>query len=443
MEMKEIVSLIRDHLKGRFEFEIYFQRTKKTKIESSSEKLENLSTSEEAGVGIRILKDNRIGFSFTTDLSRETLVKALDSAVQMWELQNPDPAGDFVDELKISRGESVFDQEGVGRSLEDKIDFVISLEKKAKERDGRIRDVRKSSLTERITEVSFFNSRGIEYSFDATHYTAMIAAVAEDGKDSSISYEFRGERKLSSLDTEDIVKDAVFKTTSLLNPKPVKTQVMPVILFRDSSAMILSAFARMFLGDSLIKDKTLLKDKRNEEVASQKLTVIDDGTLPGGFSTYPYDGEGFPSAKTTVIEKGVFKNFLHSLYTARTSGEPPTGNSVRESFKNPPSSGYTNLFIEKGEGSFEDMLYMREKVFVVLEVMGLHTVDPISGEFSLGASGVIYKNGKLVQSVRGVTIAGNIIDLWNKIVEVGSDLRFYGDVGSPSLLVDDITVGGN
>ena len=443
MKMKEILNVIKSRIPADYEFEIYWERKKKLKIETSDEKVENLSTSTESGLSLRVLKDGKVGFSYTSDLKQETLSKLVSDAVQMCNAQVPDRGNRLVDELKKSQAESVFDKEGVGRSLEEKIEFAISLEKEAKKLDRRIRSVRKSSLSESQVEVIFYNSHGVEYSYDATYYSAMIAAVAEEGGDSSISYEFRGSRRFSELDPEDISRDVVFKAVSLLNPSSIETSVMPVVLFRDSSAMLLSAFAQMFLGDSLVKGKTLLKDRKGESIATELLTIIDDGTLEGGFSTLPYDGEGVPQKRKEVISKGVFKGFLHSLYTATLSGNEPTGNGERNGFRSLPTSGFTNLYIDKGETSFEDLLSTHRKVFLVLELMGLHTVDPVSGEFSLGAGGVIYEGGKPLRSVRGVTIAGNILDLWNKIVAVGSDLKFYGNIGSPSLLAEDITVGGN
>ena len=443
MKMKEVIDLIKSKVPPAYEFEIYWERKKKLKIETSEEEVENLSTSTESGLSLRVLKDGKVGFSYASDLKDETLSKLVINAIQMCNAQVSDRGNRLADELKKSFANSVFDKEGVGRSLEEKIEFAISLEKESKKLDKRIKSVRKSSLTESQVEVIFYNSHGVEYSYEGTFYTTMIAAVAEEGGDSSISYEFRGSRRFSELDSADIASDAVFKAVSLLNPSSIETDVMPVVLFRDSSAMILSAYARMFLGDSLVKGKTLLKDKEGESIASELLTIIDDGTLEGGFSTFPYDGEGIPQKRKEVISKGVFKGFLHSLYSATLSGSEPTGNGERSGFRSLPTSGFTNLFIEKGETSFEDLLRMHRKVFLVLELMGLHTVDPVSGEFSLGAGGVIFEGEKPIRSVRGVTIAGNILDLWNKIVAVGSDLKFYGNVGSPSLLVEDITVGGN
>jgi len=403
--MRNVESTVKKYIKPGFEYEIFRQKIRKIKIEASQEEIENLSSSEESGLGIRVLKDGRIGFAYTSSLDEDKVKDVVEKAMEMCELQIPDRGNAFT-----KRG---------------------------------IKGVRKASLTEGVVEVEFVNSYGVEFGYEGTYYTSFIATLAQEGQDSSISWEFRGARRLKKLDLDDMVRDAVFKSVSLLNPKPIQTKVMPVVFFRESFAMLLEAFSSMFLGDSLVKGKTLLKDKVGESVGSELLNLIDDGSLEEGFETAPYDAEGVSRRRNTVIEKGVFKRFLHSVYTAILSEEEPTGNSQRGSYKNLPHSGITNLYLDAGEGKLDDLLASEEEVLLVLDLMGLHTVDPVSGEFSLGASGVLYRKGKPQHAVRGVTVAGNVLDIWNKIVAVGGDLKFYGNVGSPSVLVKDITVGGS
>lgn len=441
--MEEIERLVKRFVKPGYEYEIFRQRIKKLKVEVSEGDVENLSSSEESGVGIRVLREGKMGFSYTSHPDEESLRDAVEKAIQMCDLQNPDRGNTFIKEFKESEVESVFDKEGVEVPLEDKIGIAIELEKRAKEMDKRIVGVRKAGFTQGVFEVESKNSYGVHFGYSGTYYTAMIATLAQEKGDSAISWEFRGTRRLKELDVEDIVRDVVFKSTSLLNPEPLNTRVMPVIFFRESSAMLLEAFSSMFLGDSYVKNKTLLKDRVGESVGNELLTIIDDGSMRGGFSTVPYDAEGVPRRRNIVVEEGVFRGFLHSLYTAELSQEEPTGNSERGSYKNLPASGITNLFIEKGDKTLEELINMEKEVLLVIDLMGLHTVDPVSGEFSLGASGILFKDGKKVHPVRGVTVAGNVLDLWNKIVAVGDDIKFYGNVGSPSLLVRDITVGGS
>ncbi|AAC07693.1 TldD/PmbA family protein [Aquifex aeolicus] len=440
--MDNLENLVKKYIKPGYEYEVFFERVKKLKIEVSNEQVENVSSSEERGIGIRVLKDKRLGFSYTSFLGEEEIKDTVEKAMEMCEIQEPDEANGFIEKLKPSKAVSVYDEESLSIPLQEKMEIPVKMEKYAKELDKRIVGVRKSTLTEVEFEVRSFNSFGVEFGYRGTSYTSMIATLGTENDDSAISWEFRGARRLKNLNWKSMVEDAVFKTVNLLHPSPFETRSMPVVFFRESFAMLLDAFSPMFLGDYLVKGKTLLKDKVNEIVASEKITLVDDGSMEEGFSTFPYDAEGVPTRKNLLIDKGVFKGFLHSLYTARKSSQEPTGNSVRGSYKELPSSGTTNFYLEKGNLSFEELLSYYDEVFLVLEVMGLHTVDTISGDFSLGCSGILYKKGKKDKTVRGITVAGNILDLLKNVEEVGNDLTFYGSVGSPSVLVKKLTLGG-
>ncbi|MEZ0336620.1 MAG: TldD/PmbA family protein [Aquificaceae bacterium] len=435
-----IKAWVEEVLKGGYEYEVYLERKRKTTIESSDEKLENLIRSQEIGIGIRVFKDKSMGFAYATDLEESSVKECARIAMQVCQLTPKDEGFVLGSCQNFGELQTYYDEKGINTPLEDKIALVIDLEKRAKALDSRVKGVRKVSIKELDLEVFCFNSCGLSYNYKGTWYTSMMAVLAEEGGDQSISYDFVGARSLSDLPLQSMVEEVVFKATATLNPSPFETRKMPVVLYKDASAMILEAFSPIFLGDSLVKSRTFLKGMKGSKVFSEKLTIIDDGTLRGGFMSLPVDVEGHATQRNLVVENGVFKGFLHSTYTAIKSGERPTGNSVRESFRSLPTSGITNLYIKPGDISLEDML--QEEVFLITDLMGLHTVDPVSGDFSLGASGIIYEGGKKKKSVRGVIIGGNIKEVWNSVVGVGNDLRFYGNVGSPSLYIENITVGG-
>ncbi len=438
--MERIRSWIEEVISPGYEYEVYMERRKKTTLESADESLENLLRAEEAGIGIRVFKGKKMGFSYTTDLSEASVKECVRTSMQVCDI-TPEDDGFCLGACQNSGSlKTYYDEDGLKKPLEEKIELIVGLERRAKELDTRVKGVRKISLKEIEREVVCFSSCGLFYDYRGTWYTLMMAVLAEEGSDSSISYELSGSRSLANLPLESIVRDVVFKATASLNPSEMGSVRMPAVLFREASAMLLEAFSSIFLGDALVKGKTFLKDKEETEVFSQKLTIVDDGTLKDGFMTLPVDSEGYKMNKKFLVDKGVFKGFLHSTYTALKSDVEPTGNSLRESFRSLPTSGITNLYIEPGQKSLEELL--QRDAFLITDLMGLHTVDPVSGDFSLGASGIIYKGGKMQKSVRGVVIGGNIKDIWSSIVEVGNDIRFYGNVGSPSLLIEGITVGG-
>lgn len=439
MFMEDIRSMVSKYVKPPFEYEIYLETSKKESIEVSDEKLESLSKSTDAGLGIRVLWDNRIGFAYTTHLKEEAIRDCVEKAMEICQLTPQDDGFSFYCQKPR---EEPLPYELLDLPIQDKIDLVVSLEKKAKLLDSRIKGVRKVGIKEKEVEVYCYNSCGLEYHYKTTFYTSSISALAEDKGDASISYDFRGARRFKDLDLDGMVQEVVFKAVSLLNPKPYETKVMPVVLFRSASAMLLEAFSSMFSGESLLKNKTLLKDRVGEKISSERLSIIDDGSMKDGFLSFPFDAEGIRTRRKVLVDRGIFKGFFHSLYTANKLKTEPTGNSIRESFKSLPSCGITNFYIESGDADIDELVSSFDEVFLILDLMGLHTVDPVSGDFSLGASGIIYKRGKKEKSVRGVTLSGNVLQLWEGVVGVGSDLIFYANVGSPSLLIEKLTVSG-
>ncbi|RMH80895.1 MAG: TldD/PmbA family protein [Acidobacteria bacterium] len=440
--MERIRNWISTTIGGGYEYELYLERRKRLILESAEEKIETLLKSEESGLGVRVFKKDRMGFSYTTELTEDSVRDCVRQSMQICDLTPEDEGLRLGACTNYGSLQTEYDREGLETSIEDKIELLIGLERQAKALDSRIRGVRKVSLKELEAEVVCFNSCGLEYTYRGTWYTALMAAVAEHMGDSSIAYEWVGSRALRNLPLQSMIEDVVFKATATLKPEPYETRVMPVILYRDASAMLLEAFSPIFLGDNLVKGKTFLKGREGERVFSELLNITDDGRMQGGFLSLPVDAEGYKTRENRVVENGIFRGFLHSTYSAIKSNAEPTGNSVRESYRNIPSSGITNLYIHRGEWGLEELINMEEEVFLITDLMGLHTVEPISGDFSLGAGGIIYRGGSKDRSVRGVIIGGNVKDLWNSILAIGKDMKFYTGVGSPSILVRDVTVGG-
>ncbi len=441
--MKFEINKLKEYIKPSYEFEVFIQKTKKNKISVYDEKVDSLTSSEEIGIGLRIKKGNRVSFVSSTLNSQDTLKELVEKGMEICDVMPEEPFVDFVRGKMPAGAESVFDEEALSLSLKDKESIPIELERICKKIDSRIVGVRESSFTETLTEVEYYNSYGVEFGYRGTFYTVIVGALATEKSDSNISYEYRGVRRIKDINIEDIARDVTFKATEALNPKQIEAKTVPVVFYRESFAMLINTFSEIFLGSSLIKGKTFLKDLEGERVFGELITIIDDGTLKDGFSTSPYDDEGIPTQKTILVEKGVFKGFLHNIYTANKSNSAPTGNGVREGYNVEPDVGITNLYIKEGDKTLEEMIDGYEEVVLALDLMGLHTSDPISGEFSLGISGVLYNKGKKKHGLRGITVAGNIKDILNKVEAVGNDIKFYGSVGSPSILIKEVTVGGN
>ena len=197
-----------------------------------------------------------------------------------------------------------------------------------------------------------------------------------------------------------------------------------------------------FSSENVQKKKSIFTGKLDREVASPLITVFDDGLLAGGLGTASSDDETVPMKQKTVIEKGRLAMFLYNTYTANKDKTVSTGNAMRGGFKGIPGVGVTNLYVEPGKDSLLDLMSATRRGLRVTDSRGAHTANPISGDFSVGATGFWIENGKKAFPVREITIAGNILDLMKNVDAVGSDLRFSGRIGSPSIRVKELSIGG-
>lgn len=441
MSLEKVIDIAKRELKG-CHWEIFYLKNKRLKSQSNDLKLDKVSVSEDAGFSVRVLFGKSQGFAYSTSFEEKDIIDCVKAAKELAKITSEDKANGFVEKLEESEKIEYFDTFAVNLPYTEKVEKSIELEKLVRQKDERIKAVRSSTFVENIVETVLVNSFKVEIKEKATFYSAMVSAVAQEGEDSQISWSFNATRFLSDLDLNKIADEAVFHAVSLLNSKPITTKNMTIMLPPHVAVEILDTFSSAFTGEALIKNKTLFKDKINKKVANEKLTLVDNGRLPKGFSTSTYDAEGNLKGKTVLIENGIFKGFLHNNYTAKKTGLTSTGNAVRSDFRALPSVGITNFYIENKTDDIKAFLNDADEVFYIIDLMGLHTADPISGDFSLGASGVIYHKGEVVKSVRGVTIAGNILSILNNIALVGNDLKFYGNLGSPTLIVENITVAG-
>jgi PmbA protein len=240
-----------------------------------------------------------------------------------------------------------------------------------------------------------------------------------------------------------VAKEAAERATQLLGARSIPSQNIPIVLDPFVGTQILEVMSAPLSSESVQKGRSLFAGKTGKAVASKVLTIIDNGRLEKGLGTAPFDGEGVPTQETKLIEGGVLNTFLYNTYTANKGKTRSTGNAVRGSFESLPGVGPTNFYIAAGSQSPAAIIQSIKKGLYVTRVMGIHTINPITGDFSIGASGIMIENGEKTYPVRGITIAGNLIEMLKSVEAVGSDLRFVANVGSPTLLISGITVSGS
>ncbi len=432
METKKI----RDALDGNFDsYELYTLRERTKKFESRDGEIAGVEFREEEGVALRaIIADGRMGFSSTYDTS-DPGGKLLRNILPLIPLVEPDPDRFFPDLFGSYPVLPLYDSSGLATENDVKSSIVTGMEKTIREFDTRIVTVRNCELQEIEYEVSIENSRGLEAHSRKTIYVLSALCVAKE-QDEVSWYDWEWSHELAGLDGQKLGKALARKALSFLSGSQIDTGVYDGILTPQAACDLLGILADSFLGEHLYKDKTKLKGREGEKVFSEAVTIVDSGLA--GMDSFPFDGEGVPSAENTVVKAGVFESFLFDSYYGRKFNHPSTGNSARGGIKQLPVCSTRGLFITPGQADLGDCF---DNGIIIEELMGTHTANTITGEFSLGALGYLVRKGERMP-FQGVLFSGNIFDVLNNVKKVGNDLRFYGSGGSPSLFVEGMKISG-
>jgi PmbA protein len=254
-------------------------------------------------------------------------------------------------------------------------------------------------------------------------------------------YWFSVARSMSRLESaEEVGKIAAQRTIRRLGARKAKTARVPVVFDPMVATSILEHIFEGVNGDSVYRGASFLAGKLGQKIAAADVNVIDDGTVPGGFGTSPFDGEGIPTRRTVVIENGVLKSYVLNTYTAKKLGLETTGNASR-GLAGTPGIGPGNYFLQPGTRTPKEIIAGISDGLYVTEFLG-HGVNLVTGDYSRGASGLWISGGELAYPVEEITVAGNLKDLFLNISEIGNDLEFRGAVASPTIRVDGLTVGG-
>jgi len=423
--------------------EVFLRSYSSTTIEIKDQQVDAFDRAKDIGAGLRVLVQGRMGFAFTTDLSDGALKTLVQAAITNAKNTEPDPFLSLPEKPATAYHQTtIYDPEIVGLSEKDKIERVMAMEREAFAVDPRIKRIRKASASFSDSATLIMNTKGAEISYPGTACSSSIEVVAEDKGESQAGSEFDVNRFYRKLEIEEVGRRAAHKALDLLGAKHIDSVKAPVVLEAPVAQEFLGLMASGFSAESVQKKRSLFIDKLGKEVASPVITVQDDGLLQGGLGSAPSDDELVPVMKKTVISNGRLALFLYNTYAANKDKTVSTGNGMRGGFKGLPGVGVTNLYIEPGAESLEALLQSLDKGLFVTEVMGMHTANAISGDFSVGATGFWVEKGKKVYPVREITIAGNILDLMKQVDAVGSDIRFSGRIGCPSLRVKALSIGG-
>jgi PmbA protein len=400
--------------------------------------IENLVEADSRSLGLKVIKDKKTAYASSSDLSLETLQRLVKNAVERAMLANydeysglPSFSASQVDIASLK----LFDPQMAELSADRKIAMAIETEKIALS-DKRITNSHGASFETREVKGVLANSNGFLQEYEQTYCGLSLGLQAgetdnrvEDGWFSAKRYFYQLERP------EDVAKKAVERTVRQLNPRKIKSQNVPVVFEPMMTSWLLGFLFACVSGTSIYQKTSFLADKLGQRIGNEKVTVIDDGLMPGLLGTRPFDSEGVPSQKTLVVDKGILRNYLCNTYAARKLKLQSTGNA------DGAGVGPGNFYLIPGEISPEKIISSLDKGLILIRTLG-HGLNPVTGDISRGAFGLWVEKGEIVYPVSEITISGNLGDILNKIEMVGNDLDFRVPVAGPTVLVKELTVAG-
>jgi len=406
--------------------------------------VENLKDAGSRGAGIRVLIGQCAGSSYTSDLSREGIEKMVQAAVDLAKITSEDPHAGMPapEELGALSGDLALFDEAIARmEPEFKIAQARQAEEAALAFDPRIENSEGASFDSYLGQRAFANSRGFAGGYRTSSCGLSVTPIAKHNGSMERDYWHSAARAAARIESpEEVGRRAAQRALRRLNPRKPPTQKVPVIFEPRTARALLDDLFSAFSGAAIYRHASFLDGKLGERVASEALTIVDDGALPGLFGSSPFDDEGVPSRRTTVIDHGVLTSYLNNCYTARRLRQATTGNASRALSGN-ASVGPGNFFIAAGVSTPGEILAGVPNGLYVTQLIGT-SADTVTGDYSSGACGLWIENGELAYPVSEITVAGNLKQMLMDIEQVGSDLEFRSSVAAPTLRIREMTVSG-
>ncbi len=421
------------------DYEIYLSESYLLSLEVKDGRMESLDEAVERGVAVRLFKKGLCGFSCSSSWETPLLERMIELAYESFSILEPGPSYHLPGDHKVS-GKKFSGSSPIVKS--QKLEMALAMEQAARSFDPRIQRVRSAQLSEELKSIHLKNSRGLDCQDGAAMYELSMMVVAQEKAEQQMAWESCFSPSFEELQPHQVAHGAAEKAISQIGGVPVKTQRASVVLDSMVATSFLGVLSHSFFADQVQKNRSALRQQLDKNIYSPSITLIDDGRLQGGRSTFSFDGEGNQTQRNALVTQGRLNQFLSDSLSAEEVGQKSTGNAVRSSFKESPHVGATNFFILPQKGSLDHLLQEMGVGFWVRDVIGVHTADPVTGDFSVGASGIWIEGGRRNKPVRGVTLSGNLHRLFKNVVRVGGETVFYDSFGSPPLLIRELDIGG-
>lgn len=415
-------------------YEIYIEESKSIELDSRKEELNFAKEEIDCGVGIRVIKDNKVGFAFTSDMNK--IEEAAMQSIENTKLNKVDENYAFAEVEKVPEIKKVYDKKFNDLSLDESIEFLKNTIDTTIDQGC---DITGSGFSASEGRSLIINSNGVSIEDEGTGFGIGLSVTIQKDGQIATAYNSQSSR-FFDLDGEKLAIEVCNLAKSSLDTKPIDTNDYDVVLDYYAATGLLQTFISAFNGENVMRGRSILKDKMGMEIANPNLTIVDNPLLENGMCTSKCDGEGIVSEKTELVKDGVLNSFIYDIYTANKQGVKTTSNGLRGSYLTTPMISPTNV-----EFKFDEMKDLSEidKGVLTTSVLGAHTANPISGDFSVEASNAFkIENGELTDPINKAMISGNIFEIMKKVEGLKSEIKQYGQFIIPKLLVHDLRVVG-
>jgi PmbA protein len=398
---------------------------------------------------VRVIIDGRQGYAWSGSLDDNVVLETLEEARDNASFSAPDEYQALATPADAASAPPVeldlWRDDVLRTSADDKVALALALEEASRAADPRIRGLRSASYGDSAVESAIVNSLGVEATSRRTVTSCFTLVLAGEGAGTQTGVGFSFGRSFADIDLNEAASMAAEKAVRMLGATQPKSRRLPVVLDPMVTSSLFALIGAALNGEAVLKGRSMFAGRDGEQVAAEHVTIVDDPTNPDAFGAGTYDAEGVPTRRTNLIAGGVLAGFLHNTYTARRSGGTTTGSAMRGGFKSTPGVGARALLVQPGSDTPDEILARAGDAVYVQSVQGLHSgANPVSGDFSVGAEGLMLRNGAFAEPVREVTIASTLQRILNDIVSIGSDVTWLpGGAAGMTLLLGEMTMSGS
>ncbi|MGB7589505.1 MAG: TldD/PmbA family protein [Solirubrobacterales bacterium] len=433
---------------GAGDAEAYASEAKGREVRAHAGAVESLTAAIQVGLGVRAWIGGRAGYGFGTDLSLAGVAAIAARAVEAARVADEDEFAGPPEPAGVPPEVAGLDDRSVGEwSSAEVTELALAVERTALDADPRIAGVEQAVYADSVRTVAVSASTAVSGSFTASTCYAYLQALADSGGSRETGLGFGLARGPADLDPRAIGCEGAERATAMIGACKPGSRSCPVVLDPTVAASFVGILGGVLGADAVQRGRSPLADRIGDTVASDAFVLHDDGLVPDGFASSPIDDEGVPRRRTALIENGALRTYLYDTYTARRGDTGSTGNAGRSGYRARPSVSASNLIVAPGSASFEELLGETGDGVYITDVAGLHSgVNPVSGVFSVGASGRAIRSGELAEPLREFTVASDLVSMLLAVRAAAAEARwvpFDGSISTPALLIGEMTVSGS